>query len=548
MRRINFVCVAVVALSSLMLLAPAAWAQQASGIAGVVRDTSGAVLPGVTVEATSPALIEKVRSVVSDGEGRYNIVDLRPGTYVVTFTLAGFNTFRREGIVLTAGFTATVNADMQVGALEETITVTGEAPLVDTQNVRQQSVVSNELLAVLPSGTKGLMGIVRLVPGLSSGAAEGGGGSGGIYAENRVQGSTLHGKGGTRQMYDGMNTLNLAGTGNTTYIMNPATVNEVVVQTGGISAESDSGGMSINMVPKEGGNTFSYSGDFTFGNHHLQGDNLTDELRQRGLVRPSKLLHAYDVNVTVGGPIRRDRIWFFTATRFMGTKNEYPHLFFNETRGTPIYTPGRPAFAKDWLKSQAARVTWQLSEKHKVNGFADPQTYQTRGTGNNNAPEAQTCWNMWPVGMYQGTWTSPATNRLLFEAGVGLTQGRFPCSREDVTSTYDFVVQPHHVSILEASTGLTYNASSGYSIVNDQDRYSQRFAMSYVTGTHSFKLGFQLQEHIKDVERIINQDVTYTFNRGVPTRITQWATPYVELNRTRRTSGSSSRISGPSGV
>ena len=101
------------------------------------------MLPGVTVEAASPALIEKVRTVVTDGEGRYNIVDLRPGTYVVTFSLAGFNTLRREGIALTAGFTATVNADMQVGALEETITVTGAAPLVDTQNVRQQRVVSD---------------------------------------------------------------------------------------------------------------------------------------------------------------------------------------------------------------------------------------------------------------------------------------------------------------------------------------------------------------------------------------------------------------------
>src|SRR5713226_8327831 len=110
---------------SCVLLPSVVSAQQASGIAGVVKDVSGAVLPGVAVEAASPALIEKVRSVVTDGEGRYNIVDLRPGTYVVTFSLSGFNTFKREGIALTAGFTATVNADMQVGALEETITGAG---------------------------------------------------------------------------------------------------------------------------------------------------------------------------------------------------------------------------------------------------------------------------------------------------------------------------------------------------------------------------------------------------------------------------------------
>src|SRR5438552_18230799 len=134
-------------LVGLLVLVPIAAAQQASGIAGVVKDTSGAVLPGVTVEATSPALIEKVRSVVTDSEGRYNIVDLRPGTYTVTFSLPGFSTLKREGITLTAGFTATVHGDMQVGALEETVTVSGAAPLIDTENVRQASLVSSELLS-----------------------------------------------------------------------------------------------------------------------------------------------------------------------------------------------------------------------------------------------------------------------------------------------------------------------------------------------------------------------------------------------------------------
>src|SRR5207247_2285119 len=139
------------------LLSSAAFAQQtASGIAGTVRDASGAVLPGVTVEASSPALIEKVRTVVSNNEGRYNIVDLRPGTYAVTFGLTGFSTVKREGIELTAGFTATVNADLQVGAVAETITVSGATPLVDTQNMRKQTVMSKDLLDALPTSTKNL--------------------------------------------------------------------------------------------------------------------------------------------------------------------------------------------------------------------------------------------------------------------------------------------------------------------------------------------------------------------------------------------------------
>jgi hypothetical protein len=126
-----------------LMLAPSAVFAQ-TGIAGIVKDTSGAVLPGVTVEASSPALIERVRTVATDSQGQYKILDLRPGTYTVTFTLTGFSTVKREGIELPAQFTATVNADLRVGALEETITVSGASPVVDTQNVIKRTVVQKE--------------------------------------------------------------------------------------------------------------------------------------------------------------------------------------------------------------------------------------------------------------------------------------------------------------------------------------------------------------------------------------------------------------------
>jgi hypothetical protein len=142
--------IGLIALSCISLISQPALAQQTSAIAGVVRDTSGGVLPGVTVEAASPVLIEKVRTVVTDDQGRYNIVDLRPGTYRVTFTLPGFNTLLREGVELTSGFTAAVNAELPVGALQETVTVTGETPLVDTQNVRRQTLLTRDLLDALP--------------------------------------------------------------------------------------------------------------------------------------------------------------------------------------------------------------------------------------------------------------------------------------------------------------------------------------------------------------------------------------------------------------
>jgi hypothetical protein len=500
-----------------------------------VRDVSGGVLPGVTVEAASPALIEKVRTAVTDGEGRYNIVDLRPGTYSVTFTLGGFNTLRREGIVLTAGFTAAVNVDMQVGALEETITVTGAAPLVDTQNVRQQNVVSSDLLAALPSGSKGHMDLIRLVPGMSSDRAQGGGGAAGIYASNATHGATVHGKASSKVSYDGLQVNNLAGTGAISYVMNPSTVVETTIETGGISAESNASGVLFNMIPKEGGNTFSYGADFTYSNEHLESDNLNDALRARGVTSTVRALYAYDVNMTVGGPLKRDRLWFFTATRFTGTKQDLPGVFVNSTQGTPFYTPdlSRPGFAKDWLRSQGLRMTWQVTARNKINAFADPQTYQTRGQNTANDPTANTCWNMWPQGLYQGTWTSPVTNRLLLEAGASLTKNPFPCSREDVTQTYGFAVKPTDISILERSTGFRYNSSNTYLYTNDMDRYHERFSVSYVTGSHAFKVGVETQQHHAARETVVNQDQTWTFLNQVPTTITQRATPYLEVTKTK---------------
>src|SRR5437867_6567327 len=120
-------------------------------IAGVVKDSSGAVLPGVGVDATSPALIEKVRTAVTDGTGQYRIEDLRPGTYAVTFSLQGFSAFKREGIELTGSFTATINAELRVGALAETITVTGETPVVDVQSSRREVTLNTDILRSIPT-------------------------------------------------------------------------------------------------------------------------------------------------------------------------------------------------------------------------------------------------------------------------------------------------------------------------------------------------------------------------------------------------------------
>ena len=532
----SFVRVGVVLLGVALVMPLPVSAQQASGIAGGVSDDTGGVLPGVTVEAASPALIEQIRTVFTDGEGRYNVTALPPGTYSVTFTLPGFSTIIREGVELTAGFTANIDTEMQVGGIEETITVTGASPVVDVQNVRQQIVVSEELLAALPSGSKGHMDLIRMIPGMKSDRNQGGGGATGIYATNATHGATLHGKGSSKVSYDGMQVNNLAATGAVSYVMNPSTAEEMTVETGGISAESNAAGVAFNAIPKEGGNNLSSLSDFTYSHDNLQGTNITQELRDRGVTRGSEVLYAYDINATAGGPIKQDKAWLFTAARFMGTSQAGGGgVFFNKTQGTPFYTPdlNRPTVATDWLRSFATRVTIQVTERNKLNFYADPQTFQTRGQGRTLAPEAQTCWRMWPQGLYQTAWTSTLSSRFLLEAGASLTKNPFPCDHENVTQTFDFTVARTDISILEQSTSLRYNAKSSYLFVNDMDRYVERFSASYVTGSHAFKVGVNLQQHITDRETFINEAVDYRFNNAVPNRITQHATPFLQSDRTK---------------
>lgn len=526
------VCVCVLALPAV------GSAQQASGIAGVVRDTTGAVLPGATVEAASPALIEKSRTAITDSEGRYSVVDLRPGTYVVTFTLEGFNSSRREGIELTSGFTATVNVELRVGALEETVTVTGASPLVDVQNARRQTVLSDELLATLPTGTQGLGTLITVTPGLA-GAADVGGSSGAYRTMGTPQSLAFHGRAGMKVTYDGMAILNMAGDGNVSYIINSQTVEEMVLESSGTSAESASSGFSANGVPKEGGNAFSFSLSGLFTNDTLQSDNLGDDLRARGLSTTDKTLHVYDAGVTMGGPIKKDRMWFYAAVRSQGSKNQKAGTFYNKTQGTPFFTPdfSRPGDRREYDRFYAGRVTWQASAKNKLNFFVDLQNVCRCVYEGFEAPEAAFGLEFWPQRLFQVTWSSPRTSKLLLEAGVSAVISDWTDVVQEGAST-------EHISILELSTGFPYNANATrYHYHIDDDHLAQRFALSYVTGSHLFKAGIQLEEGSynqgNSVDRKIGfqqetlGNVSYRFLNAVPNGITQYATPFFRQERVK---------------
>src|SRR5713226_5732744 len=301
----------VVVSGCLVFLPATAWAQAETGnIAGVVRDTSGAVMPGVTVEAASPALIERVRSVTTDKQGLYRIVDLRPGLYTVIFTLTGFSTFKRDGIELTTGFTATVNADLRVGTVEETVTVSGASPVVDVQNVQQQITLSRAVLDALPTSRRPAQ-LVTLIVGANAGGTNFHD-VGGVGSDRGFFG--VHGQRADDMTYNfaGMDNRVFSGGG---FQYNAHTFEEVVVETAAGSAEATTGGVQINIVPKDGGNIFSGSVSTELTGPKLTSDNLNDDLRARGLTSAPSVRRYYDVGGGLGGPITRDKLWFFTAGR-----------------------------------------------------------------------------------------------------------------------------------------------------------------------------------------------------------------------------------------
>lgn len=511
-----------------LLLPTAAWAQAETGnIAGVVRDSSGAVMPGVTVQAASPALIEKVRVGVSDHQGLYRIVDLRPGLYTVTFTLTGFRTFKREGIELTTGFTAIVNGEMNLGTIEETVTVTGASPVVDTQNVTQQTTISRAALDALPTPRRPAQ-FITLIPAANAGGTNfhdvGGAGSDrGFFG--------VHGQRPDDMTYNfgGMDNRVFSGGG---FQYNAHTFEEVVVQTAAGSAESSTGGVQINIVPREGGNRFSGSVSGEFTGPKLTSENLTDDLRARGLTAAPSIRQYGDVGGGMGGPIKRDRLWFFGSARWEDRSIYQAGNYYNKRQGTLFYEPdlSRTAYNRDFSKDAGVRFTWQAAAKHKVNlSYTQHPACQCvfallEQVSPIFAPEATAEHHYDPQFLAVGNYTFPVTNRLLIEADVSRSayyrsQKRLPDVGYDV------------ISVTDTGLNLKYGARDTYYQTLHDHRWHERLAMSYITGTHSLKVGVDLNQFSQGLKEytdpfLVNQATSYTFRNQAPVSVTIHTGPY----------------------
>ena len=545
-RQAPFVCF-VVALAATWT--SPALAQQAAGISGIVRDTSGGAMPGVTVEAASPALIEKSRVVVTDGEGRYQIVDLRPGVYTVTFSLTGFSTVRREGIELGSGFTANVNADLRVGALEETITVTGAAPVVDTQTIRQQQTINSSDLEALPSGNVGLQTLAYVTPGFATTLADVGGTRDSWSAQGAY--TFYHGKTGTRASFDGFrNQYFIGAASGVGYVTDSGTIEEMQLETSGMGADAGSGSTNLNAIPRSGGNTYRTTIDGYFSNGAMQGNNLNDYFRSFNINTAAEVENIYRIGSQLGGPIKRDKLWFFTAVARWGSRVNQPGAYFNQLQGVgnaaarTLFYPGqpgtpyantapdtsRPAAGFDWYRAHSLRLTWQVAERHRIGWFGDIQKSCRCTTGpftGANAIESERGWDWWPAGVVQGTWTAPLTNRLLLEAGLSWQTTNWVNFAETGVTRDDR-------SIIELSTNYRYGATQFLTApIARTGRAAERFSLSYVTGTHNLKVGISDEQGFNDESRSTNHPdgINWAFSQGRPSRLEYLAMPFYQQER-----------------
>ena len=512
-----------------------------AAISGVVKDSSGSVLPGVTVEASSPSLIEKSRSTVTDGNGAYQIIQLQPGIYTVTFTLPGFSTYKREGLELGGNFVATVTAELKVGALAETITVSGETPLVDVRSASVQKVVTKEVVDAIPTGRLGI-NLAALQPGIILGAGGGvgqantnslasqdvGGTAGDTFTDLSIHGGKPAEQ---RQTIGGVSAATTIRFGESLSSSPSFTaMQEMTVNTSGADASQAGGGVQMNYVPRDGGNTFRGLLYTTFANNRMQGRNYTSGVRDasgvcspiaslfcRGLrTQPGELKETYDFNPGYGGPILKDRLWFFATARWTKAENyvpnEYPNKNFvvGQTSPTQLnattltYNPdlnaplGTTLGGGGYFWEQTLRLSWQISSKDKLGIYYNNKKREYTNGATATSLESLATTYFFPFSDNLVQWTRPQTNRLLFEAAFWRHQETWGNRRATsdlvdplaigVTDSNPQTQVPDYIQLIQ-----NYHGRVGATDTPSHNpNYRANFAMSYVTGSHSWKTGVDL--------------------------------------------------------
>src|SRR3954467_8088150 len=497
--------------TALLFLTFLSTANAQSAIAGVVRDGSGAVLPGVSVEAASPGLIEGSRTVVTDAAGGYRIENLRPGEYVVTFSLTGFRTVRRESSALPTSFTAQLNTELSLGQLEESIVVTGESPLVDVRGSMSQSVMTREKLDTLPTG-KDPFAVGQLIAGVTTSTPDVGGTQ--VMQQPTLQ---VHGSSNNDNVFmvDSVQIQHIGFGGNQTgFYFNDGLMEEISYQTSSLPAEAPVGGVQINMIPRDGGNSFHGTVFSTGANSSMQADNLSSDLVALGFRKQNRVQSVYDLNATLGGPVRRDHLWFFGTARRWSANNYL---------GNTFTSTGEQAIDDQHLTDATIRLTYQATRNNKFS-FSYDRSIKWRGhrpnnwlTASINDPISDVVQTTQLNYIGEIKWSSPIGSKLLAEAAlftlpVNYTLGFEPEAADGVLATYD----PIRSTITGVSPRMDTNSARMFT-------YSGN--VSYVTGSHNLKVGTQVRTGNSQELFTIRGDILQITSNNVPNSVRLVNTP-----------------------
>ena len=518
-RKVAVKCVLAV-LGALVLFPSASQAQ--SSIAGVVKDSTGAFMPGVTVEAASPALIEKLRTVVTDERGAYLIVDLRPGTYAVTFTLQGFTTFKREALELPSNFTATVNADLRVGALEETVTVSGASPVVDVQSTAKTQVLNHDLLDSIPTG-RTAQTAAALAPGVIMGTPDVAGSNG-----QNQNASIAHGMAGEQAtvLLDGIQLNGMCGNGATQSYSNTQNYEEIVIQNSGAGADVSAGGVRQYLVPRKGGNDFHGSGAMVYASGNWQADPLSPDLVARGLKKGNAFESTYDFEAGMGGKLLKDKLWWFAASRKQGN---------NEAIADSFYKDGTQAVNEQYIKNISLRLTWQIDRRNQLSAYHDRVFKYLSNVVSAGYDPATAGMVTLPSPLYEQTqlkWTSTFSSKLLIEAGFNQYQAyRTNTYNEGVAQPYGSPGWFAGATRRDLSTGVVTTANPITLSIQDPTRRYLVGSVSYVTGSHNMKFGVQNNWGYEWFATYKNADLEQNYQNGVPTSVYVFNSPTYLNNR-----------------
>jgi hypothetical protein len=485
-------------------------------INGTVTDASGGALPGVTVTAASPALQVGQLAAVTDGEGKYQIVDLPRGTYRVRFELQGFQPLIREGLELTAGFAARVDASLMIGALSEAITVTGASPVVDVTTTRGGQTINTELLTTALPGNKTMADLVQMTPGLTNTAGENPG-TLGLRGRPRFNSYGVNSdNSNTTMMIDGFQII----------ANNPlpdvGATQEVDVKTFGHGAEVKENGAAMNMIVKSGGNDLH--GEVSTAYSKQPSDNLDAELRRRGLVVGQELKYFSDSDVNLGGRIVRDKLWFFGSYRERRSKNSQTGLVLNAGPDGRYLTGDEPAaFPKQLARNAAVKMSYQMTPRYQLSG------YTTRDKNFNEAdlqiapfgavvdfahsPWEQTNPFDWKPYVYKTEFRGTPSNTTFFDVQYGKSGYKLYYGIQDqsigVPTMYD------RSTLLLTGSNIPHISDFNFWVFESNLAY---VPTRFLGGRHSFKFGYHLQRRDNSGARPKNPggDYALLFDAGVP--------------------------------